>query len=116
MSYCIAFSADGPTDVTRRYVRSTEYQLPRHRCSEAELEDIIFELRELRRASMDDRQRARLEAADDAEERELMGYATASSLEDEEESRGRAAFKSPPSPLTSQTGLNLDKGKGIAVS
>lgn len=116
MSYCIAFSANGPTDVTRRYVRNAGYQLPRHRCSEAELEDIILELRELRRAGMDDRQRALLEEADDAEERELMGYAMDASLEDEEESRGRAAFKSPSSPMKSQTGLSLDKGKGIAVS
>lgn len=109
MSYCIAFSTDGPTDVTRRYVRSAEFQLPRHRCSEAELEDILLELRERRRAGMDDGQRALLEGADDVEERELFGYATG---EDEEAVRGRTAFKasSPPG------GFFIDKGKGIAVS
>lgn len=117
MSYCIAFSADGATDVTRRYVRSAEFQLPRRRCSEAELEDIILEIRELRRAeTLNDGQRALLEEADDAEEKELLGYATQGGLEKEEEARGRTAFKTTSSPLTNQTGFALDKGKGIAVS
>lgn len=115
MSYCIAFSADGAADVTRRYVRSAEFQLPRHRCSEAELEDIILEIRDLRRAGMGDEQRALLEDADAAEEKELSGYAWQESPGDEEEVRGRTTFKASSSQMTPQVEFGLDKGKGIAV-
>lgn len=124
MSYCIAFSADGPADVTRRYVRRPDFQLPRRRCSEAELEDVLLELRRQRRAGLvddddDDESRARLfEKADEAEEKELSSYAA-----NEDVARGRTAFKrgaasaSPSSPQQQQqAGFFVDKGKGIAVN
>lgn len=123
MSYCIAFSADGPADVTRRYVRRPDFQLPRRRCSEAELEDVLLELRRQRRAGLvdddDDGSRARLlEEADEAEEKELSSYAA-----NEDVARGRTAFKrgaasaSPSSPQQQQqAGFFVDKGKGKGIA
>lgn len=65
---------------------------------------------------MDKLRKAVLEEADNVEEMELLGYVTGGSLEDEEEMRGRAAFKSSSPIPDPQPGLSVDKGKGIAVS
>ncbi|KAI5286632.1 peptide-N4-(N-acetyl-beta- glucosaminyl)asparagine amidase [Ascosphaera aggregata] len=73
-AYCIAFSIDGATDVTRRYVRSPTYAVPRTRCSEASLAWIISEIRHMRRAGLDEHERRRLRREDEREERELRGY------------------------------------------
>lgn len=73
-AYCIAFSIDGATDVTRRYVRSPTYSLPRTRCSEASLAWIISEIRHMRRVGLPEHDRLRLQREDDREERELRGY------------------------------------------
>ncbi|KAI5299311.1 hypothetical protein KEM56_003343 [Ascosphaera pollenicola] len=73
-AYCIAFSIDGATDVTRRYVRSSTYSLPRTRCSEASLAWIISEIRHMRRVALPEHDRLRLQREDEREERELRGY------------------------------------------
>jgi peptide-N4-(N-acetyl-beta-glucosaminyl)asparagine amidase len=46
LSYCIAFSADGCTDVTRRYVRDASAASKRNRCSEGELIHMAEDARE----------------------------------------------------------------------
>ncbi|KAJ5709332.1 hypothetical protein N7493_010666 [Penicillium malachiteum] len=80
ISYCIAFSIDGATDVTRRYVRSAaKHGGPRTRAPEEVVLWSIHEIRRKRRENMSKTDQARLIKEDEREEREFRGY-TASAL------------------------------------
>lgn len=76
LSYCIAFSIDGAADVTSRYVVKEAYSLPRDKCSEAQLADILAEITALRREQISDEDKARLTKEDEIEAKELLGLSS----------------------------------------
>ena len=75
ISHCIAFSVDGATDVTRRYVRNFDsYGGSRNQLPEEVLFFILKDIQKLRRERLDERAKSRLVEEDMREEEELQMY------------------------------------------
>lgn len=75
MAYCIAFSADGATDVTRRYLRNDKHALKHTRVSENVLH-ILGEITAVRHLNLGEEEIARLETEDQKESLELQQFIT----------------------------------------
>ncbi|KAH3241776.1 peptide-N4-(N-acetyl-beta- glucosaminyl)asparagine amidase [Aspergillus fumigatus] len=106
LSYCIAFSIDGATDVTRRYVRSpVKHGAPRNRVPEEVLVWIIHEIRKKRRESMSKTDQRRLMKEDEREEKELRAYmasalaAEINNLIPREQTSGRPGEQKTPASM-----------------
>ncbi|KAI9690599.1 MAG: peptide-N4-(N-acetyl-beta- glucosaminyl)asparagine amidase [Bogoriella megaspora] len=75
LGYCIAFSADGAMDVTRRYCRNpAKYGKERTRTPEPCFLHILNEIRSIRRRDMPKQDKFRLEGEDIRERKELQAY------------------------------------------
>ncbi|KAM4068129.1 hypothetical protein HRG_009589 [Hirsutella rhossiliensis] len=101
-SYVIAFSAEGATDVTRRYVRRERCGNVRNRCPEPVLVYILDEINRLRQGQLDvaARNRLKLEALREQQELQesIVSAITADFLSSQREPAARGARAGEPGP------------------
>ncbi|KAI1363212.1 hypothetical protein F5Y08DRAFT_250231 [Xylaria arbuscula] len=74
LSYCIAFSTEGATDVTRRYVREEKKLKPRNKSSELALFYMLKKITTERRDKLSKEDRERLRLGDTTEQEELQTF------------------------------------------
>jgi peptide-N4-(N-acetyl-beta-glucosaminyl)asparagine amidase len=74
LSYCIALSVHGATDVTARYVRNPKLSLERNRVPEAVLLYTLYEIRSMRRKDLSKQDKFNLIREDIREQHELRNY------------------------------------------
>ncbi|AOW03313.1 peptide-N(4)-(N-acetyl-beta-glucosaminyl)asparagine amidase [Yarrowia lipolytica] len=74
MSYVVGFSGDGVTDVTRRYVRKADQQLPRTMVPDEQFKTILNSITSDIRQNLSPSEKEELKREDEAEERELASY------------------------------------------
>jgi peptide-N4-(N-acetyl-beta-glucosaminyl)asparagine amidase len=99
LSYCIAFSADGAMDVTRRYVRDpTKHAAERQRVPEAVLLHIMDEIRATRRNNMSKQDKFRLQGEDLREAKELRSYVISSIAHEVSKIRAEDIINGQPVP------------------
>lgn len=74
LSYCIAFSASGAVDVTKRYVRLAEYAAPRNRSFEIDLARILDIICTLRQDFLSEVEKQKVEKETRMEQDELSWF------------------------------------------
>lgn len=115
LSYCIAFSVDGATDVTRRYIRDfTKYGKSRNRASEEALIYIIQDIRAKRRDWLNQEAKEQLRQEDMMEESELQMYIVRRITRDVIGHPGSMTDSLPSKSGTSSTDLRITYSDSIA--
>jgi peptide-N4-(N-acetyl-beta-glucosaminyl)asparagine amidase len=108
MSYVIAFSNEGATDVTRRYVRNAAaHGAERNRCPEEVLMYIINEIRQMRREGLSKEEKRRIIREDQREERELRSYVVMSLITELEKLVVSDSSSTTPTPRPNDSEIKL---------
>ena len=111
ISYCVAFSIDGATDVTRRYVRDFgAYGRSRSQVPEEAFIYILREIQTLRRARLDEQAKLRLSEEDEREDTELQLYiarAITRNINDNTSAKNSDSSANEELLIESQTGMFL---------
>lgn len=92
MAYCIGFSVEGATDVTRRYVRDKNKALPRNKISEMDLSFNLSLITSKLREPLSSSQKEELVKEDESEQLELESYQVDKTQKSEPRQTGSAEW------------------------